>query len=88
VSKQKIAVYDIHKDGHISKRGAEFNGIGTKYHGISYKQDRKKWNAAITHNGKREHLGSFDTPKQAAIAYNKRAVELMGDNAKLNYIGG
>jgi hypothetical protein len=31
-------------------------------------------------------LGLFKTPEEAAIAYNKKAYEIYGDNARLNIL--
>lgn len=43
------------------------------------------YSARITVNGKREYLGYFSTPEQAAKAYDKKAYELYGDKAILNF---
>ncbi len=48
--------------------------------------ENKKYRAIITINGKAVHIGMFDTPEAAARAYNKRAKQEYGDEAKLNKI--
>ena len=35
-----------------------------------------RYRAKLTHNGVLEHLGTFDTAEEAALAYNERAAEL------------
>jgi hypothetical protein len=45
-----------------------------------------KWVARVEMNKKREFLGYFDDKIEAAKAYNKRAIELHGQFAKLNKI--
>lgn len=44
----------------------------------------KKWAAEITVNRKYRHLGTFETPEEAALAYNKAALEAFGEFASLN----
>jgi hypothetical protein len=47
--------------------------------------DYKTWNAKITKNGKRIHLGCFKNKEDAARAYDRAAKELFGEFAKLNF---
>ncbi len=56
----------------------------TGYTGVY--MENKKYRAIITINGKAVHIGMFNTPEEAARAYNKRAKEVYGDMAKLNKI--
>ena len=46
---------------------------------------RQKWRAAIRQNGKYFYLGSFETPKQAALAYDAAARERFGEFALTNF---
>lgn len=48
--------------------------------------ENNKFRAIITIEGKAVHIGMFDSPEEAAKAYNKRAKEVYGDGAKLNKI--
>lgn len=57
----------------------------SKYRGIS-KYKGNKWRAVIHIKCKRFHLGIFNNEEEAALAYNKKAIELLGDKAKLNII--
>lgn len=54
------------------------------YTGVS--KDGNKYRAVIAVNRKHIHLGMFDTPEEAALAYNKKSVELFGDKAKINQV--
>lgn len=56
----------------------------SKYKGVSWDKQHKKWRARITKNKKRMHVGRFATEKEAAMAYNKAASECFGEFAKLN----
>ncbi len=46
---------------------------------------RNKWSANIAKDYKIRHLGSFDTKEEAALAYDKAALELFGSFARLNF---
>lgn len=54
----------------------------SKYKGVT--EAGVRFMAAITHNGKRIYLGTFDKEIEAALAYNTRAIELWGEFARLN----
>jgi hypothetical protein len=45
-----------------------------------------RWRAEIERDRTRYRLGCFNTPEEAAIAYNNKAIELHGEFAKLNEI--
>lgn len=56
------------------------------YKGVSKRNDRNKFRSMIVIKYNKIHLGDFDTPIEAALAYNKKARELFGEYAKLNII--
>lgn len=59
------------------------------YKGVFFCQNKKginkKWRAVITAHKQRHHLGYFQTEVEAAQAYDKKAKELHGEFAKLNF---
>lgn len=57
----------------------------SKYRGVSVAG--KKFQQNIRYKGNRYYLGVFATPEQAAMQYNKKAIELQGEFAVLNVIG-
>jgi AP2 domain-containing protein/HNH endonuclease len=56
------------------------------YKGVCFRPESNKWAARITTDGKRQRLGSFNSPEEAAVAYNAAAQRLHGQFASLNSI--
>ncbi len=56
----------------------------TGFNGVS--KDGNKFRAIIAVDRKHIHIGMFDTPEEAALAYNKKSIELFGDDAKVNIV--
>lgn len=58
----------------------------TGYKGVHFDSRYGTWSARIGVNNKKIHLGTFDNPKSAAIAYNNAARKYWGDFANLNSV--
>jgi len=58
----------------------------TGYKGVIYRKKTNKFESKISYKGKRIWLGAFDKIKDAAKAYNEKALELFGDACYLNKI--
>lgn len=56
----------------------------SQYKGVSWHIINKKWRAQIQLNKKCIYIGYFTDETEAALAYNKKAVELFGEFARLN----
>lgn len=54
------------------------------YCGVSWAKGSRKWAAYIRVHCRKVHLGLFETPIQAAAAYNEAARRYRGDFARLN----
>lgn len=59
------------------------DGNTSKYRGVH--KHGNKFNAKITKNKNILRLGAYDTEEDAAKAYDKKAIELFGDKAILNF---
>jgi hypothetical protein len=66
--------------GKMSNNRSGYRGVSDN--GPAYK---KKWRAELNYNGKRYRLGNFYDKEEAARAYDKKAYELMGEAAYLNF---
>lgn len=54
------------------------------FRGVYWNKNDNKWVAQIQYKNKKVTLGYFSNKNDAAIAYNNKAIELLGDKAKLN----
>jgi len=57
----------------------------SRYKGVSWNKDIRKWRAMICHHGRVLHIGYYDYEADAAIAYDDMAIELFGEFACLNF---
>ncbi len=66
-------------------RKKQFSICSSKYKGVDWHKRDKKWRARIKFNGKKMSLGHFNSETEAAITYDKKAKELFGEFACLNF---
>jgi hypothetical protein len=57
----------------------------SKYKGVYWNSERKRWWAMIRHNGKQIFLGSFTIEKWAAEAYDMAAKDMFKEFALTNF---
>ena len=80
-----------HQQNQANRRLGKHNTSG--YKGIYYKKKNRDmineharpWEARISFNTKKIYLGSYKTKEEAARAYDKKAIELFGQFAQLNF---
>ncbi len=73
----------------VNARNTAYRRGGTKssYLGVSWvvKNKRKRWTATTQHNGRQIAIGRFDTELEAALAYDKKVLELGFDSSMTNF---
>jgi hypothetical protein len=82
----KVRTEEMNQKMSESKSYKKMKGSSSQYIGVCIDNRRKKWKAYFRYNRKIINLGSFKTEIEAAIAYNKKAIEMLGDKAILNII--
>ena len=68
-------------------KSRQSNGT-SQYKGVWYDAVKGLWKASIRYRDKRLYIGQFETELEAAIAYDKLAIEIQGKFAKLNILTG
>jgi hypothetical protein len=66
-------------------KSRQTNGT-SKYKGVWYDSVKGTWKASIRYENVRHYIGQFDSELEAAIAYDKLAIEIQGEFAKLNIL--
>ena len=59
-------------------------GTKSRFRGVT--QHQNGWQALISYQKRRHHLGSFMTEEEAALAYNEAAIRIHGELAQLNKV--
>jgi hypothetical protein len=70
-------------ENHANQR--KQNGASSRFKGVFYSKQRHKWCAKCWFGGRQHMLGFFDDEAEAARAYDRKAVELFGEFARLNF---
>ncbi len=68
-----------------SRNSAPSRRSSSRFKGVYFNKRTRKWIATIGYNGKTIHLGSFEDEVEAAKAYDRKARELFGQFAYLNF---
>ena len=60
----------------------------SKFKGVSWNKERKRWSSQIKLRGKQTHLGYFNCEKEAAEVYDNSANRMFGEYALTNKMLG
>jgi hypothetical protein len=60
-------------------------GTTSRYFGVYYNKSRDRWQAIIQIDGRSRYICSLTTELEAARAYDRKALELLGPAARLNF---
>lgn len=86
LNNQKVNLRIATRAQNNANRRAASTNQTSKYLGVAFEKDRKRWTARIRKDWKGYRLGSFDSEIEAAIAYNEAAIRLHGEFANINKI--
>ena len=70
-----------------SRKTKSYDGKPTssRFKGVSWNKQLKKWDVRIQINGKRKYLGLYDYEIKAAEVYDRIAIEAFGEFVKPNF---
>lgn len=69
----------------MANRGKQVNNT-SGYKGVYLDKRRNTWNSVLQYKDKHLFLGSFKNKIKAALAYDKKALELLGEFAHTNFM--
>lgn len=60
-------------------------GGSSQYKGVSWSKQKERWRARIKMDGVEKHLGFHRDEVEAAVAYDRAAIQMFGEYAHLNF---
>jgi len=80
---QRVNIRICNKSQNAMNRNS-YKNSSSKFKGVFLQKYGKKWKAQLRYKGENNYLGHFLLEEDAALAYNKKAIEIFGGFAKLN----
>lgn len=71
--------------GENSRNRGKPTGTSSRFHGVTYRKECGKYRSLVYCKGELFSCGSFNGEIEAARAYDRKAVELLGEAARLNF---
>lgn len=84
LNNQKSNLRECNKSTNDANRKKQRNNT-SGYKGVYYENPTGRWYSKIGYKMKQIRIGSFESKEEAARAYDKKAKELFGEFAKLNF---
>lgn len=81
IKDNSIGVYKFKNDGYDGPK----TGSSSKYKGVAWDKNKRKWICGITVNGKKHYLGRFDNEIDAAKKYDSSVILLKNGDGYLNF---
>lgn len=79
----RVVSYSVNSQNRGIDKDKKFKA---KFKGVDWSPVNKNWRARIRYKYKEYNIGRFDNEIEAALAYNKKALELYGEHAFQNVI--
>jgi hypothetical protein len=83
-SRRRSVQFTMQQSERFIGRPRRSPGSASGYRGV-VQQSPNAWSAIVTYRREKHYAGCFDTPEEAARAYDAKARELYGDAARLNF---
>jgi hypothetical protein len=83
--RQNLRVADQSRNSQNMHKPPARTATSSRYKGVCWYPRKGKWRAQITTEGKRRHLGIFDSEEEAARTYDRVARAAFGEFARLNF---
>lgn len=84
INNQRYNLRDVSASINSFNRKKAINN-SSGYRGVSWNKPTKKWITSYTYNKKRKHIGLFNDPIKAALAYDSAVLAYRGKDAVLNF---
>ncbi len=55
------------------------------FRGVTFNKKSRKWQSVLNVSGSHVHLGTFNSEEEAATAFDKAAVIVRGERARINF---